>query len=128
MSTLRRSGGIPFRRGSARVAVDGVAGNQEDGDVGRGRRDQPLEAERREERGLVIGPELAGHAVVVVAGEVGRPVARDMRPGIGAPGFMLGMASAVGWAVVVRRLGQQRGQDIDRDKPMPEQTQHPIPD
>jgi hypothetical protein len=122
----RRSGGLTFRRGSAGVPADGPGLRQGAGSVGRNRRDRTVEVKRCEDPALMIRAEMAGHAIVVAVGEVGRPVARNMRPGVGAASLVL-RRPALLTTVVVPPLDQHRGQDVERDEPRPGYTHSKSP-
>lgn len=63
----------------------------------------------------MIGPELAGQAMVVIVGKIRRPVAREMGPGIRTAGLVLRSSAVVVTTVVVRTLHQHRGQDIKQN-------------
>ena len=63
----------------------------------------------------MIRPKLASQAVVVVAGEVRRPVPRDMGPGIGAASLVLRSSPLVPTTVAVRTLDQHRGQEVEQN-------------
>ncbi|AGA25861.1 hypothetical protein Sinac_1481 [Singulisphaera acidiphila DSM 18658] len=60
-------------------------------------------------------PKLAGQAMVMIVGEIRRPVPCDMGPGIGAAGLVLGSPPLVPTTVVVRTLDHHCGQDVEQN-------------